>query len=163
MSKIDEQIKKLREQEKRLELETKKILFLQHILDSARDYDHANFKEVKDEVVAMLEKLVEKAVESPEASVLVQHTNTSTFKSDVPVNSRKEVAPKKVPEPGMSIAEKANFAMDHRHLAGKTVTVENDKNMVIKGKVVGLDAPFVVVAVEGGPNINVPREKISLV
>lgn len=167
MSNIDQQLQKLRDREKQLDLEKRKIEFLNHILDSAKEYNHKAFADVKDEVVSILEKLTESAVDSiiskvvvaaapitPETSVVAPVTQDSALV--------KALTPKK-PEDGLGPNDKLNFAMDNRHLAGKIVTIANDKNMTVKGKVVGLDAPYVLVATDTGPVIKVPLEKLSVV
>lgn len=56
--------------------------------------------------------------------------------------------------------DKMSFAMDNRHLGGKRVQVINDKNVDVRGVVVGLDAPLVIVKTDTGPTIEVPLEKI---
>lgn len=61
---------------------------------------------------------------------------------------------------GLSTSDKMNFAMNNRHLADKRVQVMNDQNAQIFGKVVGLDAPYVIVKTETGPTISVPIEKV---
>jgi len=166
MSKIAEQIAQLKKKEKQVEL-------LNHILESTKKYDHKDFKEVKDEVVALLEKFVTKTIEAIESGV-----NPTT--SEVPVLNIAPQVPKAAEQPNaqtaapskpqsnsqkpteMSPNEKLNFAMDNRHLAGKKVSVMNDKNIDIKGSVVGLDAPYVLVKTDTGPTIKVPLERVSL-
>lgn len=176
MSAIDEKIKKLREQERQLGLEKRKIEFLNHILESAKGYDHEDFTEVKAEVVAMLGGFVTQAVhaienngklivtsevQSPTTSqpaLNTQGAETSRIQSQTP----NEAAKPKSSEPIMSMNEKMNFALDNRHLAGKKVKVANDKNIDINGEVVGLDAPFVLVKTDTGPTIKVPLGNVSL-
>lgn len=171
MSKIAEQIQKLREQEKRLERETRKVEFLTHILQSASTYEHASFKDVKQDVVSLLENFVKKTIEAIEAGTEVTITvgpptiniipTTPQTPAQPQVGAAAQLQPKKT-EDRVSVAEKASFALDNRHLGGKMVSVENDKNMTIRGKVVGLDAPFVIIQTDTGPTIRVPLEKVSL-
>lgn len=172
MSKIAEQIQKLREQEKRLERETRKVEFLTHILDSAKDYQHESFKDVKQDVVGLLENFVKKTIEAIETGTEITITvgpptiniipTTPQAPAQSQVAASAQLQPKKQPEDGISPNDKLSFALDNRHLGGKIVSVENDKNITIRGKVVGLDAPFVIVQTDTGPTIKVPLEKVSL-
>lgn len=172
MSNIDANLKKLHDLQKKLELDKLKIEFLNHILESARKYNDKDFKHVKEAVVEMLSTFVLHAVETidrgepftiqaqapkaPEANTPFATEETKTTPVAPP-------QPKRLTTPGeASPSEKMSFAMAHRELANKMVSVANDKNMLVKGKVVGLDAPFVVVAVDGGPTIKVPRGNVSL-
>jgi hypothetical protein len=165
MSKIAEQIQKLKEQEKRLERETRKVEFFNHILTSAREYNHASFSDVKDDVVTLLDQFVKKTIEAIEAGTEVTITVGPAVVSSQPSvdSAQKSIStPPKKPEDRVGANDKLSFALDNRHLSGKIVTVANDKNMTITGKVVGLDAPYVLVATETGPTIKVPLEKVSL-
>jgi hypothetical protein len=170
MSKIDAQILKLREREKQLEQEKLKIEFLNHILKSAESYDHKSFKDIKIEVVGMLRKFVTKAVESIENGVPLSFSeppkeaqSNTVFAQENPNTPPRPAPPKREVAPGeLSPSEKMAFAMANRHLAGRDVTVANDKNLTITGKVVGLDAPFVVVKTETGPTIKVPLDQVSI-
>lgn len=170
MSKIEEQIKKLREEEERLKRETRKVEFFNHILTSAKEYEHQDFKDVKSDVVALLETFVKKTIEAIEAGSEVTITVGAPVINIVQTTPQAPAqphvaAPAQLKPPAQieaSPSEKMNFAMEHRHLGGKQVQVENDKNLTIRGKVVGLDAPFVIVQVDGGPAIKVPRDKVAL-
>jgi len=169
MSKIAEQIQKLKEQEEHLKRETRKVEFLSHILSSAREYEHESFVDVKTEVVTMLDAFVKKTIEAIEAGTEI----TITVGPAIPLTLRTPAEPatsttppqpvvQRAPEDRESVAAKANFAIDNRHLGGKKVAVINDKNIDIRGTVVGLDAPFVLVKTDTGPTIKVPLEKVSL-
>lgn len=174
MSKIAEQRQKLRELEIQLALQERKIEFLNHILASAQKYNHKDFNDVKDEVVKMLAAFVKRAtevIEGGNAEPLL--TPVPPVQKDLTVSGGtfgpENGGPSQPVKPRLPTKEtdvppnvKLSFAMDNRHLSGKTVTVANDKNMVIKGKVVGLDAPYVLVATETGPTIKVPLEHVSL-
>lgn len=169
MSKIAEQIAQLKKKEKQVEL-------LNHILESTKKYDHKDFKDVKDEVVLLLEKFVSKTIEAIEsgidpinATIPTINIASQTPKAPeqpnvaVPQQLQTPTQPRDPSKPTeLSPAEKLNFAMDNRHLAGKKVSVMNDKNIDINGSVVGLDAPFVLVKTDTGPTIKVPLEKVSL-
>lgn len=171
MSKIAEQIRKLKEQEKRLERETRKVEFLTHILDSAKDYEHAAFQDVKADVVSMLDQFVKKSIEAIEAGTVINITVGGATEPQ-PVAAKVETTPgapetpkeqpKATPQPYENPQAKLSFALEHRHLSGKAVSVINDMNLDVTGTVVGLDAPFVLVKTKTGPVIKVPVEKINL-
>lgn len=150
MSKIDTLIAEL-------QLKKKKVEFLEHILTSAKDYDHEAFAEVKSEVVEMLENFTKNSIAQIEDGGLPKRAETPA-----------QPAPKETPAPSprkvteLSIHEKASFAMDNRHLSGKEVDVLNDKNANITGEVVGLDAPYVIVKVKSGHRIKVPIDNINV-
>ncbi len=132
---------------------------MQHILQSAKDYNHKSFADVKNEVILMLIDFVERAVQSIETGTPVEAPKPApAFKAEPATPAS---TPKK-PEDNVGPNDKLSFAMDNRHLAGKTVSVANDKSIVITGKVVGLDAPFVLVKTDTGPTIKVPLDKVSL-
>lgn len=160
MSKIDDHIKKLRELENKLKLEKLKIEFLRHILESAKNYNHAAFAEVKNDVVLLLDKFVNTSIEQIETGG--SENPQPTKEAATSVKPFEQEVPKKNAEDLVGPNDKLAFALEHRHLAGKGVSVENDKNMSVRGKVVGLDAPFVLVQTETGPIIKVPVNKVSL-
>lgn len=181
MSKIEERLKALKEQEERLRQEGLKIQFLQHILDEAKASKLEQFKRVKAPVIEMLEDFVENAIESIEKEQPLIMTVGSPIPSPEHLEeSKKHIVPEegsskpkppeqkkplKQQEPGeLSPQEKLNFAMEHRHLSGKTVKVSNpkDPNLPFSGEITGLDAPFVIVKTEQGPIIKVPLEKVIL-
>lgn len=166
MSKIEEQIQKLREQEKRLQRETRKVEFFTHILDSAKEYNHTAFNDVKNDVVSLLENFVKKTIEAIEAGTEVTITVGPAPIVTPPSVQETQVQPTpakaKQVEDATGAHDKLSFALDNRHLAGKKVSVMNDKNIDIRGSVVGLDAPFVLVKTDTGPTIKVPLEKVSL-
>lgn len=166
MSKIDEQIKKLREQEKRLEQEKLKVEFLTHILGSVQGYNEAGFSSVKAEVVELLEPFITKSIEAIETGNTLEIVLKSSKVGESPaipvvVNPAESISKKKTEEP-VGANEKLSFALANRHLGGKMVSVINDKNISIKGKVVGLDSPYVLVQTDTGPTIKVPLEKVSI-
>lgn len=160
MSAIDEKIKKLREQERQLELEKRKVEFLQHILASAKKYEHKDFEEVKNDVILLLIDFVENAVKSIENGAPVQVAQAPIPVVQKTIDVAQSVQPAK--EADLSPNEKLNFALEHRHLANKKVSIANDQNIVISGLVVGLDAPHVIVKTDTGPTIKVPLNKVSL-
>lgn len=171
MSAIEEKLKQIKAQENKLLLDQRKIEFLNHILTSAEEYDHRDFQDVKSEVVCMLKGFVQNATVSiengtelkfnaesnPMPVINTQGAETSRISGTKP-NEAQE--PQRVVE--LSPHEKMNFAINNRHLGGKVVSVLNDKNVDIKGEVVGLDAPDVIVKTTTGPTIRVPLEKVVL-
>lgn len=168
MSKIDEQIKKLREQEKRLELEKLKVEFLTHILSSVKDYKEEAFASVKSDVIEVLEPFIKKSIEAIETGntleiVLRSNANPAPV-IPIPLEAANATPPSKPKNAEDSVGpnDKLSFALDNRHLAGKNVNVANDQSIIIRGKVVGLDAPYVLVQTETGPTIKVPRDKIGI-
>lgn len=168
MSKIDEQILKLKEAEKHLALEKKKIEFLNHILNSAKEYEHTDFQEVKTQVIDLLEEFTTKAIEAIENSEKLifgtgqEKSVPSSTSVEVPKKEQPSAKDEKKEAPQLSPQEKLNFSLNHRHLANKRVSVANDQNVEIKGIVVGLDAPYVVVETTTGPVIKVPVDKVVL-
>ena len=160
MSAIQARIEKLRNEEKRLERETRKIEFLKHILESTKNYEDQDFQDVKADVVVMLEDFVVKSIAGIEGEPTPAPVATSPAEPTSVQTAAKTPAPKKEVEP--SVAEKSNFAITNRHLGGRNVSVINDANVEIKGKVVGLDAPFVLVKTDTGPTIKVPLPNVVL-
>lgn len=180
MSKINDQIKELQNKLKRVE-------FLNHILDSAKHYNNDQFKDVKDEVVALLEDFVTQTIATIENSAgsaqeeqangqltqnelsvvknmvqRVQDRSNGQAPVNDPYGANQQNQPVKPKKPMLDANDKLSFAMSNRHLAGKRVNVANDKGMTVNGEVVGLDAPHVVVRTDTGPTINVPIENISV-
>lgn len=154
---LDEQLKKLKEREQHIEREKRKVEFLKHILESARTYEDADFKEVRDDVVSLLSAFVESAsndivnaiVSGPVQPKVEPKTNTTTAPAAFAQETPK--APVKTPKP--SVAEVMNFALANRHLGGKTVEVMNESGEVFRGDVVGLDCPHVLVKAKDGSGV----------
>ncbi len=177
MSKINDQIQELQTKLKRIE-------FLNHILDSAKKYDNTDFKDVKEDVISLLENFVTQTIGGIESSTetanivklegeftqedlnvvrsMVNRVKAKGLKSNTPpVNDPygSTTTPKKQV---VEDHDKLSFALENRHLANKKVTVANNKGMQITGEVVGLDAPNVVVRTDTGPTIQVPLGNVSL-
>lgn len=66
---------------------------------------------------------------------------------NVPMHTPPVVSPL---SPDVPRAEKIQFAKDHMRLANRTVTAANAKGDVVQGKVVQLDAPFVILQTDKG-------------
>lgn len=172
MSKIQEQIKIL-------QLKQKKVEYVSYIADLVKnDTKCVDFKEVQKEILEKIEPfLLELMTQIEEGAVAPKASqNVTGDLTPEQVDALKKVADRVLTKPeNQSFSEppqkpapkqdaphqdKMRFALDNRHLADKRVQVINDKNVQIYGRVVGLDAPFVVVQTETGPVINVPLEKI---
>ena len=64
-------------------------------------------------------------------------------------------------KPNNAAPDKIKFALQNRHLEGKTVIFQGQNGM-IEGVVRGLDAPKVVVQTATGKNIDVPIDQIEV-
>lgn len=183
MSKIQEQIKAL-------QLKQKKIEYVSYIADLIKnDTKCIDFKEVQPEIVAKLEPFLLDLMTEIETDTVTKKVKESDVFTEEEIATLKAVAQKINSKPSqpsapaqpqapqnspynqepvqkpaapqaLSNQDKMSFALANRHLADKRVEVMNDQNVKIYGKVVGLDAPFVVVKTETGPTINVPLEKV---
>jgi hypothetical protein len=172
MSKIDTQIKELLTKKK-------KVDYINYLIDLVKnDTKCIDYEEVKTEIVSQIEPHLLKLVEQIESdgSLDTKDNKQSISQEDLQilklladkVKSKDSIEPKKVsntPQQKVSnqhasTQDKMNFALNNRHLAGKRVQVMNDQNLELYGKVVGLDAPFVLIETDTGPVINVPLEKV---
>lgn len=177
MSNIDTQIKQLL-------LKKKKIDYISYIADLVKnDTKCVDFKDVQKEIVSKIEPFLLELMSAIETDSEVKPKTNENDLSPTEVQVLKAAAAKaiaKAAQPDqpkneqvsaeaketkkqqaqMSTSDKMNFAMNNRHLADKRVQVINDKNVEIFGKVVGLDAPFVVIRTDTGPVIQVPLEKV---
>lgn len=180
MSKIQDQIKLL-------QLKQKKLEYVSYIADLIKnDTKCIDFKDVQTEIVEQVEPFLLDLMTSIENDTPLKsqtkepdftHNQIVTLRTvaDTILN-RPEVTKAKVedvqpfhkpvqaptPTSELSPQDKMSFAMDNRHLANKRVQVINDQNVTINGKVVGLDAPHVVVQTDTGPTIKVPLQKVVL-
>lgn len=169
-----------------LQLKQKKIDYLNYIKDLLKgDQKCVDYIEVQDEVLSKLIPHIEQLAKQIEDGASAEQTPISGLTEDQvkvlamvadkakgKINAASETTPKQsnqnLPQPQvpkrqvMSNNDKMSFAMENRHLANREVQVANDQNMIVKGKVVGLDAPFVIVKTDTGPTIQVPIEKVSL-
>lgn len=171
MSKIEERLKALKEQEERLRREEFKVQFLQHILDETKGNKLPQFKTVKDDILSLLQTFIDKAIEAIETeSTLVVKTSAEVkpvepvLKKREPVsNDTEEKKPQRPVQPTeANTNDKLSFAMDNCHLSGQKVKVHNPENpeLPYTGEVVGLDAPHVVIRTDNGPVIKVPLDKV---
>ncbi len=184
MSKIQEQIKALQLKQKKIEY----VSYIADLIKN--DTKCIDFKEVQSEIVSKLEPFLLDLMTEIETDSQPKKTKDSEIFTEEEVATLKAVAQKINSKPTQSVApaqpqapsnspynqeppaqkpaqpqslsnqDKMSFALANRHLADKRVEVMNDQNVKIYGKVVGLDAPFVVVKTETGPTINVPLEKV---
>lgn len=172
-----------------LQVKQKKIDYLLYIKDLLKgDQKCLDYIEVQEEVLSKLTPVIDKLAKDIEDGVDSSQNDTTDFSKDqikvltILADKAKSVlenniggstgtatnkssadtltvqTPKK---PVMSNPDKMSFAMDNRHLANKDITVIAKDGKSIPGRVVGLDAPYVVVKTDAGPTINVPLENIQ--
>lgn len=157
MSKIDDLIKDL-------EFKKKKIEFLNIILESSKEYEFVE-DDVKTDIIKELEHFITTTANKIENNAS-SNVSKSVKEPDAPQSKQTEEEPKNQPKTEdqreYSVSEKVSFSLQHRDLNSRRVQVMNDENVDIFGKVVGLDAPNVVVETETGPVIKVPINKIVL-
>lgn len=177
MSKIDKLIEEL-------QLKKTKIDYLNYLLNIIKTDEHCvDYKEIKNEMVSKIEPLLKNLITEIEDGTITEVKLEGDFSKDE-LNTLKALAeranaknvivdakpadtrPKELvlnkKEPMMSVHEKMQFSLSHRHLANASVNVMNDQNVTITGKVVGIDAPYLVIKTESGPVIKVPPEKVSM-
>lgn len=161
MQKLNEIIAALQAQQAHLEREKRKIAFLNHILQSVKDYQHAEFKDVHADVLTLVSGFVAQtiaSIENPDQAPAQPKAENTMFSPPEPPAA--PVKPKR--QESVDPAELMAFAMENRHLSGKSVVVTAPQGQVdIKGTVVGLEAPFVLVKTNDGPTIKVPLEKLA--
>lgn len=161
MQKLNEIIAALQAQQAHLEREKRKIAFLNHILQSVKDYQHAEFKDVHADVLTLVSDFVAQtiaSIENPDQPPAQPKAENTTFSPPEPPAA--PVKPKR--QESVDPAELMAFAMENRHLSGKSVVVIAPEGQVdIQGTVVGLEAPFVLVKTNAGPTIKVPLEKLA--
>ena len=158
MSKLDEQLKEL-------QIKKLKVEFLKLLRNNIGDVTGDQFKEieveVKEEVFAFLDAQID-MIESGE----IKTTNevTQLFNDDE-VNALKLFAQKAISKQNQPIKQspsvnniennnfstqdKIRFAQEHRHLGGKMVKLKDGN----EGKVVGLDAPSVLISLYNGVTV----------
>lgn len=136
----------------------RQIEFLKHILNSAKEYDHKDFDEVKSDVVAALDKFVADEILRIESSFnTAKPTATPVVKTPVSNEKPQEKAKAvKKPDPAQS-GDILSFAMKHRSLSGKKVETEQGV-----GTVLGINYPYLVIQKDSGEKINVlPSELVK--
>lgn len=157
MGKIDEIIKKL-------ELKKKKIEFLEHILKSAKEYEDKDFKDVKDDVILLLESFITRAIDiienPPKYKAPTKLPTSSKVENSVNENSQQVQPEVDIAEP--SVNDKMSFAMENRHLSGREATTIAKDGQIIKGTITGLDAPYIILKTNNGPRIKVLKDNISV-
>lgn len=175
MSWLDATLKQL--QQKKL-----KVDYLKYLKEKLIDIKNIDFteveKEVKDDVLAFIDSHVA-MIESNEISKKEEISNIFTSeefsalkllvskalrKQSMPTNDPMsppvdpKPKPKQVPERKQ---DKIQFALANRHLDGKEVVCRTP-NGEVTGKVVGLDAPYVIVKTDTGHTAPVLLENIIL-
>ncbi len=186
MSKIDKLIQELQLKKKKIDY----IDYIVELLKG--DTTCIDFKEVQSEVLSKVEPLLlslkssiendlpqeiveqrKSEFEPKELQILktlaskamdrVQNSSTPLIEANSPfIKEIPPAQPRPPKKPLMSNHDKINFAMSNRHLADKKVKFNSDEGIPITGKVVGLDAPNVVVKTDSGPTVEVPLERIQL-
>jgi uncharacterized protein YlzI (FlbEa/FlbD family) len=107
----------------------------------------------KEEINEVLTSDEVKVLKSVAAKVMKQKpVNTGVFNEETPAQP---AITKEQRLAQMTANDPIKFALKHRHLDGKVV-VFNTPNGDAQGKVVGLNAPNVVVELNDGKKINVP-------
>lgn len=167
-----------------LQLKQKKINYLAYVKDLLENDKHAiDYAEVQVEVLAKLtpeiDRIAKDIEDGTETSNRIQASGpvltpdqisvlgTLADKVKSKVSQPVTLGPSPIETPSkekaiMSPNDKMVFAMANRHLAAKTVTVIRPDGTHMKGKVVGLDAPDIIVKTELGPTVTAPLEKILL-
>lgn len=171
MSAIEQRLKQLKDQENKLRQDQSKIDFLNHILQSAKEYDHKDYAEVKEDVVKMLAEMVRAGIVSIEnGTTLTFNTSQNQEVPPPPADSQAATATQnnaakpQLKENELGPNDKLSFALQHRELGGKQVQVLNKTGGdPYQGTVVGLDAPYVHVAIKDGPTIKALINEIERV
>lgn len=178
MSNIDAQIKAL-------QAKKKKIDYLSYVADLIKnDTKCIDFKDVQKEIAGRIEPILIQMMTDIENDVQTSLQTGDGFTKDQ-IDILKKLADRAMSKPAttnsqntqqskntqksaqteseMSPNEKMNFAMDNRHLAGRSVNVlDSDDKIISDGTVSGLDAPYVCVKTSTGPIIKVPLNKVVL-
>lgn len=143
MSLIDEQIKKLT-------LVKKKIEFAQKLKDPKNLGKWvSDYPEIKEDMMKILSKFSDKLVASLEKNYSLPSLDGQETLKHVPKN-----VPKKPQKQNKELPkqDKITFALENRRLADQKVNVRTEQG-VFKGKVIGLDAPFVIVRLDSGATV----------
>lgn len=143
MSLIDEQIKKLT-------LVKKKIEFAQKLKDPKNLGKWvSDYPEIKEDMMKILSKFSDKLVASLEKNYSLPSLDGQETPKHVPKN-----VPKKPQKQNKELPkqDKITFALENRRLADQKVNVRTEQG-VFKGKVIGLDAPFVIVKLDSGATV----------
>lgn len=178
MSPLEKQIQELNYKKNKIEYYTEIKERLAQKDESYSDYQ----KEVDSELIKFIdskikeletgEKIKSKVTQasdifSPEdLEILEQIIARVKNKPQQPqANLEKTISPtkpkKETPAPPVAAIDPVRFVMQNKHLDGRKVQVKsNDDNPNITGKVVGLDAPWVIVKTDKGPTIKVQLENI---
>ena len=177
MGKLDDDLKKLHAQKLKAE-------FLKLLRTAVGDVSDPKFKtiekDVKDEVFAFFDAQID-MIESGEIrnsqeldtlfstneievlKIIVQRATKNGIETTEPTGPySKETptteTPKPTPKTEMSTPDKISFALEYRHLGGKTVKVKSHDGA--SGEVTGIDAPNIVVHLANGQYVYVPPEDL---
>lgn len=165
MSNLDDQLKELTNRKLKSEFlaELKNVVQTFKILDKYKEISEECNKEVLGFIDSHVDMIESGEIKQPEISSLFTSqevealkllasralTTKSNNKNDKPQNIIKDDQP----------VDKVGFALQHRHLGGKEVTVITSHGNV-DGKVVGIDHPNIVVKTVTGATIYETPDKI---
>lgn len=181
MSKIDEKIKELIRKKNKVEL-------YWHILESLSGYEHEQFQEVKEEVLAEVKAFVDAQIDLIEDGKdkdrnLVKESDVEFTVEEIKVlkqTVRKLMTPKDqtIQDPYANQGnppvqpvqkpktdnrqDKISFALANRGLANKRVKCQTPNGEVL-GNVVGIDAPHIIVKTDTGHTAPFDLELIQVV
>ncbi len=103
-------------------------------------------------------------IQNPEIKDRTTHASGAFGDEETEELPPKRPNPKQPTQPPKRAAnqDKISFAMAHRHLAEKRCTVVTATGNKVGGKIVGMDAPYLVVQTDTGHAINVPPEEVTV-
>lgn len=172
MSKIDDLIKQL-------QLKKKKIDYINYIDDLlSKDKHCIDFAPVKEEVLALIKPVLVKLSKEIEDGVTSEESKKDNLSTEDlqllktlaekakarisgPVTNTVHSKPQvPVKREALTNKDKLAFAMENRGLADKLVLVDNGDNTTLEGRVVGLDAPNVIIRTDNGSVIQVPVDRV---
>lgn len=167
----------LKEELERLQKEQLKADFLKSLRKKIGSLEKKKeFEECRDEMLEKVYNFLDDQVEEietgkvkhlpkdafDEADISVLKALIARFKQKSPGTEpiKPPKAAKKDSEEELPREDKITFALNNQHLANKEVTVTT-KDGEVKGTVVGLDAPHIVVRTETGYTVNVTKEQVT--
>lgn len=173
MSILDEQLKELQGRKLKVEF----FNLLKKNIGSISDPKFKSVeKEVKDDLFTFIQAQVDmiEGGEVKSKSEINELFNEDTVKTLLILAEKvksKQTSSRQTQEPvkqadslenqlDYSKADKISFALQYRHLGGKDIKVSSQGGA--KGKVVGVDAPYIVVQLLNGQTVSVPPKDIMV-
>lgn len=171
---------KLEDQLKELTFKKQKVDYLKFLDEKIKNIKNIDFKEVEQEVKEIISSfIISKISLIEEGEVLKETTSRTTIPHQFDEESLKILAQivekakgKVLPqatsvqktetkvEKNVPVQDKITFALANRHLEGKILTANTLMGQVT-GKVVGLDAPHIIIqTVPGSPAISITMDQI---